>query len=59
VIGIEALPYFTYSTGTTTITSGTSNYTDPIIKVKSHGINYGLSSTSVMLSLVYRWGEEE
>jgi hypothetical protein len=59
VIGIEALPYFTYSTGTTTITSGSFNYNDPVIKTKSHGINYGLSSTSVMLSLVYRWGEEE
>ena len=54
ILGAEALPYFTY-------TFGTSNEqeTFPIISGNIErdisGFNYGLSTSSVLLSLVYRF----
>ena len=54
VIGAEILPYFTYSTGTSKEKNTYSNSDEEIIKDIS-GFNYGLSTSSVMLSLVYRF----
>jgi hypothetical protein len=56
VVGIEALPYVAFTTGTSTDKSSTFNYTYPTQKTKTTGINYGLSNTSIMISVVYRFG---
>jgi len=57
VVGIEALPYLTFSTGKITNTNSTVNYTSSLTTTtKTTGITYGLSNTSLMVSLVYRFG---
>lgn len=54
VIGVEILPNFTYhnTKNTNTITSDTINQE---INSESSGFNYGISNSSAMLSLAYRF----
>ncbi len=52
VIGAELLPYFGYMTGKS---KETSYRTDEIIEKDISGFSYGLSSTSALLSLSYRF----
>ncbi|NQU34819.1 MAG: hypothetical protein HQ521_16445 [Bacteroidetes bacterium] len=52
VIGAELLPYFNYTVGKSKITSFR---TDDVTESDISGFSYGLNSTSVMLSLVYRF----
>jgi hypothetical protein len=58
VVGFEALPYFNYATGTTTQKNSNSNYTNEV-KSKLSGFTYGLSNTSLLVSLVYRFGSKK
>lgn len=51
LIGLELLPYVRYRNGTT---EQSSSFTTPE-KGDYSGFNYGLSSSSILLSLVYRW----
>ena len=54
ILGAEILPYFTYKTGTYT-----QQVTNPIIgnemKADISGFSYGVSTSSVLLSFVYRF----
>lgn len=50
VIGVELLPNFRYTTGTSTHINN-----DVEVKSDISGFNYGLSNTSVLLSLSYRF----
>jgi len=54
IIGAELLPGFSYSTGEST---DKSYYTNSGEEIKSEisGFNYGLSNTSALISLVYRF----
>jgi hypothetical protein len=54
VIGAEVLPSFTYSKGIFIERYSTSNNVDQITSDIS-GFNYGLSNTSALLSLMYRF----
>lgn len=51
VIGAELLPHFTYITGTSTKT----DYYNNEIKSDISGFSYGLSNTSALLSISYRF----
>jgi hypothetical protein len=53
VIGAELLPAFYYSTGTIEQKYSTANQTNDM-KGDISGFNYGISNTSLLLSLVYR-----
>ncbi len=52
VIGAELLPHFTYITGTST---KTNYYNNTEIKSDISGFSYGLSNTSALLSISYRF----
>ena len=52
VIGAELLPTVSYSTGSTT---ETDSYTWQTVKSDVSGFSYGLSNSSVLLSLAYRF----
>jgi len=52
VIGAEILPYFRYNFGTMTIKY---DYIDEETTRDTSGFSYGLSTTSVLLSLAYRF----
>lgn len=54
VLGAELLPGFAYTTGTS-VEKNYYNNNDDEIKTDISGFNYGLSNTSVLLSLVYRF----
>ena len=54
VVGAEALPYFSYTTGTLTTKYYYENNRNEI-KSDISGVDYGLSNTSVLLSLAYRF----
>jgi len=54
LIGAELLPSFTYTTGESVEKHYYSNYEEEI-KSDISGFNYGLSNTSVLLSLAYRF----
>jgi hypothetical protein len=54
LIGAELLPGFTYTTGETVEKSYYNNDGEEI-KSDISGFNYGLSNTSVLLSLAYRF----
>ena len=53
VIGAEVMPYFSYQTGTS---SEKYYYNVKEIKSKISSFSYGLSNSSVLVSLVYRFG---
>lgn len=52
VIGAEVLPNFSYMTGTST---NTSFRDDNILESDVSGFNFGISNTSVLLSVAYRY----
>ena len=54
VLGFEAMPYFNFTTGT----SSQENY-GITTKSKSSEFSYGLNSTSLMLSISYRFGNKK
>lgn len=54
VIGVEALPFFRYSTGTSKSMNMASN-NDLEVKSDISGTSYGLSSSSALLSVSYRF----
>jgi hypothetical protein len=54
VIGAEVLPNFSYTTGTSIEKYYYTNNGDEV-KSDISGFNYGLSNTSVLLSLAYRF----
>ncbi|MGA2822881.1 MAG: hypothetical protein ABSE72_05080 [Bacteroidales bacterium] len=58
VVGFEAMPYFNYITGTSKQKNFYSNYVKTV-KSKISGFTYGLSNTSVLVSLVYRFGSKK
>jgi hypothetical protein len=51
VIGAELLPHFSYITGTSTNT----DYNFTVVESDISGISYGLSNTSALLSISYRF----
>lgn len=55
VIGAEVMPYFSYITGTSVDKYYYSNNGNEI-KSKISGFSYGLSNSSVLVSLIYRFG---
>jgi hypothetical protein len=55
VIGAEVMPYFSYITGTSVEKYYHSNNVNEI-KSKISGFSYGLSNSSVLVSLIYRFG---
>ena len=55
VIGAEVMPYFSYITGTSVEKYYYSNNGNEI-KSKISGFSYGLSNSSVLVSLIYRFG---
>jgi len=52
VLGAELLPSFSYTTGSST---ESNYYNDDEVKTDISGFNYGISNTSVLLSLAYRF----
>jgi hypothetical protein len=58
VIGAEVMPYFSYNTGTS-VEKETYNFNGNERKTKISGFSYGLSNTSVLVSLVYRFGKKK
>jgi len=54
IIGAEALPYFTYNTGNS-INQDIYPIIGKEVKTDISGFSYGLSSSSVLLSLTYRF----
>jgi hypothetical protein len=58
VVGIEAMPYFNYITGTSHQKNYYSNNIEDV-KSKISGFTYGLSNTSLLVSLVYRFGSKK
>ena len=54
VLGFEALPYFNFTTGT----SSQENY-GVTTKSKSSDFSYGINSTSLLLSISYRFGNKK
>jgi hypothetical protein len=57
VVGFEAMPYFNYIIGTSTQQNYYSNNKEDV-KSKISGFTYGLSNTSLLVSLVYRFGSK-
>jgi len=55
VIGAEVMPSFSYITGTSVEKYYYSNNGNEV-KSKISGFTYGLSNSSVLISLVYRFG---
>jgi hypothetical protein len=53
ILGAELMPYFSYSTGTSIRKN--SNYYYSELEGDFTGFNYGLSNSSAMLSLVYKF----
>jgi len=58
VVGAEIMPYFSYTTGTSTekyyyINNGNE------VKSKISGFGYGFSTSSVLVNLVYRFGNKK
>jgi type II secretory pathway pseudopilin PulG len=58
VVGFEAMPYFNYITGTSKQKNYYSNNSEEV-KSKISGFTYGLSNTSLLVSLVYRFGSKK
>jgi hypothetical protein len=54
VIGVELLPNFTYTTGTSVDKYYSPNYSNEL-KSDISGFSYGLSNISSLLSLAYRF----
>lgn len=54
VLGAEILPYFSYNTGTE-VSNGYYNSSDVERKSDISGFSYGLSNSSALLSLAYRF----
>ncbi|MCK9452115.1 MAG: hypothetical protein M0Q90_10530 [Bacteroidales bacterium] len=55
IIGVELLPDFSYTTGTSIEKNYFVNTADKEVKTDISGFNYGLSNTSALLSLSYRF----
>ena len=55
IIGVEVLPNFSYTTGTSIEKNYFTNTDDNEVKTDISGFSYGLSNTSVLLSLAYRF----
>jgi hypothetical protein len=58
VVGAEVMPFFSYSTGTSTEKYYYTN-NGAEVKSKISGFSYGLSNSSVLVNLVYRFGKKK
>lgn len=58
VFGVELMPHVSYSTGTSTQKNVNGNNPNEV-KSTSTGFDYGFSSGSVMLNILYRFGKKK
>jgi hypothetical protein len=58
VFGVEIMPGVNYTTGSSTEKNVNGNYPNEV-KSNISGFDYGFSSSSVMLNVLYRFGKKK